>query len=335
MRYANIIASDALQNSLFSESDPTHVYAPTFTARELKKAFLANDIEINTPDINAGRNIEFEIYIEGQDLTTRATKKFLIAMENPNINLLNGNPAYCQQFEKVFSWNPTIASLPNGVEVLIPNEMSIESFLAFEDRPIFSCLINANKRFAKNDPNDLYRERLKVIRWYEQNHPDLFSLYGRGWNKPGPAFTIGERFSRSLLRMRSKLFGYQPFPSYEGEVILKSDIYSRTKFAYCYENSRNLPNYITEKIFDAMLSGCIPIYWGASNISQYIPPSCFIDRRDFESQEQLHEYLLRIDASQYLDFQLNIRHFLLGEQGSLFSAKAFVEKVVGTIAASL
>lgn len=36
------------------------------------------------------------------------------------------------------------------------------------------------------------------------------------------------------------------------------------KFNLCPENSNNL-GYVTEKLFDAIYSGCIPIYWGSDN----------------------------------------------------------------------
>jgi hypothetical protein len=36
------------------------------------------------------------------------------------------------------------------------------------------------------------------------------------------------------------------------------------KFNLCPENS-NYPGYCTEKVFDAIKSGCIPIYWGSDN----------------------------------------------------------------------
>jgi hypothetical protein len=42
----------------------------------------------------------------------------------------------------------------------------------------------------------------------------------------------------------------------------------------CMENSV-LDNYWTEKIGDAFLAGCVPIYWGAPNISAYFDPRGF------------------------------------------------------------
>lgn len=52
-------------------------------------------------------------------------------------------------------------------------------------------------------------------------------------------------------------------------------IYSQYKFVICFENSKT-PGYVTEKIFNVFLSGSIPIYDGAPNITDYIIPESFI-----------------------------------------------------------
>ena len=33
--------------------------------------------------------------------------------------------------------------------------------------------------------------------------------------------------------------------------------------------------YITEKIFDSFFAGVVPIYWGAENITDYVPKSLY------------------------------------------------------------
>lgn len=52
-------------------------------------------------------------------------------------------------------------------------------------------------------------------------------------------------------------------------------IYSQYKFIICFENSKT-DGYVTEKIFNVFLSGSIPIYDGAPNITDYIVPGSFI-----------------------------------------------------------
>lgn len=336
MKYANLIAVGAVNNSVFNEQDPVHVYAPTYSSRMLKNELKRYDIELNTPDINRGQLVDFEIYLEGQDITPAPVPKYLVAMENPYINDLNGNNLYCEQFSKVFSWNPAVTSGVNGITVLIPNEIKTDGHIPhFFERSIFSCLINANKRFSIAYENDLYKERLALIRWYEKNAPSLFGLFGRGWDKPGPALNFSERMTRSLKRLATKYFEYKPFPSYLGEVENKSLAYRQTKFAYCYENYKDLPNYITEKIFDAMMNGCVPIYWGANNISDYIPENCFIDRRSFESQSSLNDYLLGIDPESYGLYQENIANFLGGPLSAPFRGENFARRIASEIVAQV
>ena len=41
------------------------------------------------------------------------------------------------------------------------------------------------------------------------------------------------------------------------------------------------PGYMTEKIWDSFKAKTVPVYWGASNIEEYVPKNCFIDYRDF------------------------------------------------------
>ena len=42
-------------------------------------------------------------------------------------------------------------------------------------------------------------------------------------------------------------------------------------------------SFITEKIFHAIIAGCVPIYLGAPNICKFIPKKTFVDLRDFEN----------------------------------------------------
>ena len=36
------------------------------------------------------------------------------------------------------------------------------------------------------------------------------------------------------------------------------------------------PNYVTEKLFDCLLCECLPFYWGAPNLEEWLDPECFI-----------------------------------------------------------
>ena len=66
-----------------------------------------------------------------------------------------------------------------------------------------------------------------------------FDLYGIGWEK-------------ELV--------------YKGYIKDKFDTISRYKFNFCLENFYGFRGYITEKIFDAMLAGTVPVYYGDPEI---------------------------------------------------------------------
>ncbi|OIN00844.1 hypothetical protein A9236_06520 [Polynucleobacter sp. QLW-P1DATA-2] len=331
MLFANYYQPDRVKNASFEEIDKHHTYNPTFTNRLLRSEFLKHGVELNNPDVNQGREIAFSILHDGQALDQISGKKYLIATENPYICPPNQNKTYLRQFDGVFTWNTNFADLPNVRHVFIPNQIRSNITPSFSERSIFSCIINANKAFPKGLENDLYRERLEVIRWYEKNAPQYFSLFGLGWGKPEPAFNASEKILRRLKRLATQIFGYKPFPSYAGEVVDKESIYRKTKFAYCYENVANLPDYISEKIFDCFFGGCVPVYWGSHTISKHIPRSCFIDRRNFKNTEEVHRHLLSINELEYLNYQNNIREFLLSPKAMEFDTTAYVATIMNQI----
>ena len=81
----------------------------------------------------------------------------------------------------------------------------------------------------------------------------------------------------------------------------KKDALGITKFSICFENSRDpfyAYDWITEKIYDCLGCGCIPIYWGAPNIKDVVPEDLFIDWRDFQDANDLYSYL--IDTPRYI-----------------------------------
>lgn len=332
MIYGNIYCEDFSNNALFDYSNPRNsdgLFSPLIALRE---SLLPLGIEVNTPDVNANVSASFELHIEGRPLENSNLPKYLIALESPFINHLNADSSYLSLFRLVFSWNETALLQPNAVGFMIPNKIVTTEFRDYSEREIFSCLINSNKIAPWVGENDLYSKRIELIRWYEKHAPSLFHLYGRGWGKPSPAFSRSEKLIRRVGRLRTQLFGYKPFPSWQGEVNFKAEILSNSKFSYCFENIKDVPNYITEKIFDSFLAGCIPVYWGANNIDAYIPQNCFVDMRRFSNFAELHNYLRNISPSEYLQFQNDISSFLKSDRAQIFSIENFASIVAKNIA---
>lgn len=80
------------------------------------------------------------------------------------------------------------------------------------------------------------------------------------------------------------------------------------KFTFEFE-SAIAEDYVTEKLYDPLVAGSVPVYMGAPNVNQYAPTSnCFINVRDYSGPAELAEYLLELDSDdQAYDRYMNWR----------------------------
>ena len=69
---------------------------------------------------------------------------------------------------------------------------------------------------------------------------------------------------------------------------------ARHRFDLAFENSI-CHDYVTEKFFDPLVAGCVPVYRGAPNVEEFAPGDhCYINAVDFASARELAEYLLHL-----------------------------------------
>ena len=287
----------------------------------LKERFKENNIDLSTQDINLPSESQFIIYNEMPKIKEFFLEKdnYLIIFESEVIRPDNWNMENHKYFKKIFTWNDKYIDnkkyfkinfshkIPDKVEFNIKNKKKL-------------CTMIAGHKFKKH-PLELYTERLKAIRWFEENHPEDFDLYGIGWDKYYFKGILSRLNRFNTLRKILK----PKYPSYKGPIKSKKEIYKRYKFTICYENARDIPGYITEKIFDCFFAGCVPIYWGAPNITDYIPEDTFINRRNFKTYEQLYCYLKNISDREYASYLDAIKNFIKSDKFYPFSAEYFAE----------
>jgi len=78
----------------------------------------------------------------------------------------------------------------------------------------------------------------------------------------------------------------------------KLETISAYKFTLAFENSIS-HDYVTEKFFDPLIVGSVPVYRGAPNISEFAPGEhCYIDAAQFKGPRELAEYLLFVAGNQ-------------------------------------
>jgi hypothetical protein len=78
----------------------------------------------------------------------------------------------------------------------------------------------------------------------------------------------------------------------------------RHAFDLAFENSVSV-DYVTEKFFDPLIVGTIPVYLGAPNVDRFAPGErCFINTADFSGPRELAAYLWHLveNEAEYLSY---------------------------------
>ena len=235
--------------------------------------------------------------------------RYLCLWETEVIKPDNWDPAFHEVCDRIFTWNDDLVDhrrylkLNSAMEPFSPYDFEVLK-TAYEQRKL--CTMIAGAKLVRH-PNELYSERIQAIRWFEAHAPADFDLYGVGWNP-------------------------KDFPSYRGSVGDKLAALSRYRFAICYENARNYPGYITEKILDCFRAGVVPVYLGAPNVEAWIPAGCFIDLNDFQGYHQLYDFLSGMGSEEYGGYLDRIREFLASSKSYPFSTECFITTLTGCIA---
>lgn len=300
----------------------------------LRDTFLEHKFLMHTADVSIDSDVAFELHVDVHKADA-SVPCYLLMLETPQICPVNGITENFERYRKVFTWNDALVVGLRFVKANFPNPIHVYPVDGFAMRDRFCCLISGNRSLDVQDDRILYPERVKVIRWFEEHAPQDFDLYGVGWDIPVTPQGLRGKLLRRLWRSVSYFVKLHPFPSYRGKVQHKREVLQRTRYSICYENVRDLQGYITEKIFDSFFSGSVPVYWGASNITDYIPADCFIDRRMFADTEAVYKHLKEITEEEFCGYQQRIATFLQSDAAFQFSSKAFAETIVTTIVQDL
>jgi hypothetical protein len=134
---------------------------------------------------------------------------------------------------------------------------------------------------------DRYHARLRAIEAFARIED--FDLFGAGWDKRHPAVEPGLH--------AAALNAYRGAPGDRPRLL------AGYRFSLIFESTR-FGGYVSERIFESFFARCIPIYSGAPDVAQYVPPAAFLDARQFATHDDLERFLRAIteaDARRYLD----------------------------------
>lgn len=239
----------------------------------------------------------------------------LFLWEAPAVHPENWDSELYKMFPLIFTWHDNYIDGRKFVKIHLPvtRQFPCVPNISFDDKKL---LVNISMNKFSRHPRELYSARRASIRYFEQRQPENFDLYGVGWNQP--------------INILEKVIPYlrQIYPSYRGTVRNKWDVLPRYRFSLCYENILGEPGWVTEKIFDCMRGRCVPIYWGASNITEYVDADAFIDRRQFDSDEELEEYLVDMTEKSYNRFQEAMQDYLNSKRFARFLPPEYADTII-------
>lgn len=204
-------------------------------------------------------------------------KRVLVVQEPLVVQPANYSPKVQSKYGAIVSLTPA-----TGEKYLPwPQANWPEMKLDFESREVNSIiLVNANK--SSFLPGSRYGLRRKVMRAFLRAQI-VFDLAGSGWDRKG-----FPQFKQNLIGIAYAIInGYVPrisefsFPTKNnkflkkhGIVESKYELMAQKEFAVVIENSQT---YISEKLFDALIAGCIPLFCGPALADFGIPQGVAVE----------------------------------------------------------
>lgn len=164
--------------------------------------------------------------------------------------------------------------------------------------------------------------------------PNYFELYGNGWDKtPLPFDIIGiaivirfeflKKFVKTLMKIRFKPLGRFPIAESKFETLKNYD------FALAIEPTKSKFNSICEKIFDPMLSGAIPIYYGQE--IHNIPKNTYIRIDNNSSIKEIIDIIKNFPEEKKSAYRRNIYKFLNSNAADRYRYSTYANLLINAL----
>jgi len=208
--------------------------------------------------------------------------------------------------------------------------------LPMGNRPYLLGMINSWKKSEM--PGDLYGRRNRLAIQAGILLQERMFLAGSGWDSH---LVYAGKVQRSLAKRfpgLARMLWRWPNPAYHGRLPLgdrKLTALAQCEFALVPENCSSLPGYITEKIFNALFAGCIPVYQGHPDSNRWLPPQMFVPMDHFASGAALVNFLQHMTPDKKAEFRQAGKKFLESPPAIRFDARTWVASIEEQILALL
>jgi hypothetical protein len=243
-------------------------------------------------------------FVERHIAAAGRNRTVLMTLEPPSTLEDNFDPEVHARFGAVVTWSKAFSTVDSAVitphPYLCPPRPDYQ--FPFDERKI--ALMVASKK-ASPHPAELYSAREAIAAKAAARWPNSFDLFGSRW-APGT-------------------------PGWRGRVDSKIKAHTRYRFGFAFENSAE-PDYVTEKIFDCLVGGAVPVYRGAPNITDYVPSDAFVDARQFSGLDDLFAHLESMPEAQWTRMRQAGDAFIASEGMQRHSPQAMADAVLEAVA---
>jgi hypothetical protein len=312
---AFIASKDLLSNKLFDISSARDKCLERFVL--LRKTFEQHGIQCDT--INVCNESSVDVLV-CSDISSSLKNVLAVIKSNPAVRVLyipTEPPVISclhectflavMPFDRVAFWNDDfVRRYEHGVKCNIGQPMI--DHIEIPSQPLgekFFLVAVTSSKLIKHK-NGIHQERFNVFDFFSRK-PEGMDLYGVGWGETAYSFVE---------------------ISYRGVCDTKKEVLQNYKFSICFENAKNYPGLITEKIFDCFAAGTVPIYYGPPNVADYIPEGCFINFERFSNYEELYQFLIAMRDEEYQAYLDATKVFIKSKAYYEFTSKRFAEIVL-------
>ncbi len=212
----------------------------------------------------------------------------------------------------------------------IPDKSYIEErkeFILKSDRKKLLCYVGGN--ILALSKKGSYKFRNKLVRGLSKNKK--FSLYGRRWDQgvipiDFPLIAIINRIpliKNLLIKYYKKKY---PTITNQGSIESKLDTINEYNFTLSIEPYIGEPKMLLEKIFDPMLSGSIPVYFGPKDID--VPENIFIRIDKNIKPDELIAFLDSFSEDKIRKYRKRIYDYLISDKSNRFRYSYYAEQIV-------
>lgn len=274
----------------------------------LRDLLKARDVDLRTydlGDISSADKVIFFNLDKGllkrcMDMGLGPEKLVLVLFEPEVVIPEQYDPRVWRHFGTVFTWRDDLVDGVKFIKVRYPQGQKLSSSLpTFESRKLVT-MINASKYGYV--AGEGYSYRRKAIRFFDSH--EGFDLYGHGWNQRRRVACVSTAVSalrggKIAWYLSDLLDSRKPLRSYRGAVTDKYETLAKYRFCLCFENQTNRPGFITEKLFDCLFCGTVPIYLGAPNIEEYVPSECYIPMNEIGDFGALQDRMESMEPEEF------------------------------------